>query len=105
MDSAGLPPEQTLFLQWRTAAHESHLFELGLARKALSPQLDAFSEVEWQEALRLRGIANQLYLLFMTDIDSKIRNLREPRKLPPWAPHHSMIAKPSCDTVNFRIWS
>jgi hypothetical protein len=82
MEPASPSPEQTLFAQWRKAADESHFFELGLARKALIPEGDAASDDEWQEALRLRGISNQLYRRFMNDMDSKVRTLRAERRWP-----------------------
>jgi hypothetical protein len=77
MDRTASPPEQSLYAQWREAADESHFFELGLARKALSPEGTPASRDEWIEALRLRAIANQLYRLFMSDMDSKARSLSE----------------------------
>lgn len=76
MDPDPSSPEQTLFKQWRKAADESHFFELGLARKALSAEGEAVSEEEWREALALRDISNRLYVLFLDDIDQKIRTLR-----------------------------
>ena len=86
MDAVGPSPELTPFAQWRMAASKSHAFELGLTRKALNAESDAFSDDEWREAQRLRSLADHFYRLFMSDIDSKIRNLRECRKASP-RPH------------------